>query len=64
MKIYSPELLKKKCSSLRAKVSKAIQAKDRADSMLQNLQKNKNLWKQFCEVNGCNEFSDIGDWMA
>jgi len=64
MKVYSVEFLKAKRDSLSAKVWKATQARERAAKMLENLQNNKNLWKQFCEVNGISTDSDIGDWMA
>lgn len=64
MKIYSVEFLKAKRESLSAKVWKATLARERAAKMLENLQKNKNLWNQFCAANGTSTDSDIGDWMA
>ena len=64
MKTYTTEYLKAKCASLRSKVGKAVLAKERAQRMLENIQKNGNLWRQFCAANGTSQQSDIYDWMA
>lgn len=64
MKTYDLDFLKAKRQSLSAKCWKAIQAKDRAERMLENLKKNKNLWNQLCKAEGLSPDGDIGDWMA
>jgi len=64
MKTYSKETLEKKYQSLRKKVRKASDARNRAESMLDNLQKNKNLWKQMSDHCGFALSSNLCDWMA
>lgn len=64
MKKYTDEQIDKKYESLTKKTRKAWDARNRAESMLENLKKNKNLWKQMAEKHGFVESSNIGDWMC
>ena len=62
MKTYSKEELEKKDSIIQVKFNKYHLARQKAEKSLIKLQKNKNLWKQYCKQFGVSETSNFGDW--
>ena len=64
MKIYTDEELKKKYWRLQNKAYRAVRARNAVEKIIVGLRKNKNLWAQFCKVNGVSEYANTGDLLA